>query len=116
MINAREARELAELSSNNIDKRVEAICTEIRKAAELGERFVIPQDKMYHDHDKWLRIEVQPYRHAEFTPMQRLVSKKLDHLGFTVRILVRDIKVGGGLGSMDEPSREEPQHYIEVRW
>lgn len=115
MINARQARELSDLSVTNINKRVEAIGEHIRKAAELGERFVIPQDKMYTESDKWLRVDTQPYRHAEFTPMQKLVSKELDRLGFTVRLLVRTIKVGGGLGSMEE-ARDEPQHYIEVRW
>ncbi|WP_396190649.1 hypothetical protein, partial [Flavobacterium sp.] len=93
LINAREARELSENSNINVMKQVERICKEIRKAAEMGERSLIPIEVM--PHDDWLKIERESFKHADFTPFQNLVRKELVRLMFGVMIRSREIKIGG---------------------
>ena len=113
-INAREARELVESSTKVLEQRVDTVCNAIREQATLGSKELMLYSYMY-GNAKWLEVEKQPYYEPEFTPVQKLVKKELERLGFTVDIHTYDIQIGGGLGD-PEPSRPGVAHAIRVRW
>jgi hypothetical protein len=114
MITAKEARELVEQSDTGVKRRLECIDILVRSAAALGRREVLLKDYLYHS--DWMKVEKNPYRDPEFTPVQRLVKTELEKLGFTVDIHGYPITIGGGLGSMDEEPREGTNYAIRVRW
>lgn len=114
MINARQAREMVEQSSAMMEKRLEQIGEKITEAASLGKSELwLTSALPYH---KEFEVEDKPYYPAEFTPLQRLVKKEMERLGYSFKIEQRDVKIGGGLGSMDEAPREEKRPYIRVTW
>lgn len=114
MINARQAREMVEQSSIVMETRLEQISEKIIEASMLGKRELWLTDALpYH---KEFEVEYQSYRAAEFTPLQRLLAKEMERFGYTVKIEDREVKIGGGLGSLDEPSRMEMHPYIRVTW
>ncbi len=113
LINAREARELVEQSKDVLDKRLEKISDKIREAATLGKRELYLADVIYHD--DWVNVEMKPFYPPEFTPVQRLIEKEMKRLGFTMGIAMREVKVGGGLGSTDE-GKFENHPYILIKW
>ena len=114
MITAKEARELVEQSDATVKKRLDRINAVIRAEASLGKREVLLKDYLYHE--DWMKVEKNPYRDPEFTPVQRLVKVELEKLGFTVDIHGYPITIGGGLGSMDDKPREGTGYAIRVRW
>lgn len=113
LINAREARELVEQSKDVLDKRLEKISEKIREAATLGKRELYLADVIYHD--DWVNVEKKPFYPPEFTPVQRLIEKEMKRLGFTMGIVMREVKVGGGFKSMDE-TKFEDHPYILIKW
>lgn len=114
MINAREARELVELSEAAMTRRLELLGEKITEAAKLGNREIwLTSALPYH---KEFEVEKKPYYPAEFTPLQRLLEKELKRLGFAMKIEDREVKIGGGLGSMDDAPRNEMLPYIKVSW
>jgi len=114
MITAKEARELVEQSESVLQKRLDRISVLIRAEASLGKREVLLKDYLYHE--DWMKVEKNPYRDPEFTPVQRLVKVELEKVGFTVDIHGYPITIGGGLGSMDDKPREGTGYAIKVRW
>ena len=114
MITAKEARELVEQSESVLQKRLDRIFVLIRAEASLGKREVLLKDYLYHE--DWMKVEKNPYRDPDFTPVQRLVKTELEKVGFTVDIHGYPITIGGGLGSMDEEPREGTAYAIRVRW
>ena len=114
MITAKEARELVEQSEASMTRRLNQLGEKIKEAAMLGKRELWLTDALpYH---KEFEVEKKPYYPAEFTPLQRLIEAELKKLGYMMRIEDREVKIGGGLGSMDEPSRLEMHPYIRVTW
>jgi len=114
MITAKEARELVEQSEASMTRRLNQIGEKIKEAAMLGKRELWLTDALpYH---KEFEVEKKPFYPAEFTPLQRLIEAELKKLGYMMRIEDREVKIGGGLGSMDEPSRLEMHPYIRVTW
>jgi type II restriction/modification system DNA methylase subunit YeeA len=114
MITAKEARELVEQSDATVKKRLDRISVLIRAEASLGKREVLLKDYLYHE--DWMKVEKNPYRDPDFTPVQRLVKVELEKVGFTVDIHGYPITIGGGLGSMDDKPREGTGYAIRVRW
>ena len=112
MINAREARELVELSKTKMTARLDVIGKQIETAATLGDRHIYLVDH----YDKAYEVNKDPYRTADLTPLQRLIKKELDRLGFGMIIEEYDIKIGGGLGSLDEPARDGKAYRLKVSW
>ena len=114
MITAKEARELVEQSEISMTRRLNQLGEKIKEAAMLGKRELWLTDALpYH---KEFEVEKKPYYPAEFTPLQRLIEAELKKLGYMMKIEDREVKIGGGLGSMDEPSRLEMHPYIRVTW
>jgi hypothetical protein len=113
MINAREARTLAEESTVQVAKRVERIGENIRKQAELGARELLLKHYLFNE--PWMEIERRPFNAPDYTPIQRLVKKELERVGFTVDIACEMVTIGGGFKSM-EAGHEEEQSFIRVRW
>ena len=114
MINAREARELVEQSLVVMEKRLNQIGEKIKEAATLGKREIwLTTALPYH---KEFEVEYQPYRSAEFTPLQRLIEKELKRLGYEMKIELRETKIGGGFKSLDGESKIEMHPYIKVSW
>jgi hypothetical protein len=114
MITAKEARELVEQSEVAMTRRMDQIGEKIREAAMLGKREMWMTSALpYH---KEFEVEDQPYRFTpEFTPLQRLIEKELSQQGFAMRIVEREVMIGGGLGSMEE-GRQEKRPYLLVTW
>lgn len=114
MITAQEARELVEQSEASMTRRLEQIGEKITEAAKLGKRELWLSSALpYH---KEFEVDKKPYYPAEFTPLQRLIAAELKKLGYMMKIEDRETKIGGGLGSLDEPSRIEMCPYIRVTW
>jgi hypothetical protein len=114
MITAKEARELVEQSDASVKRRLDRISALIRAEASLGRREVLLKDYIYHE--DWMKVEKNPYRDPEFTPVQRLVKTELEKVGFTVDIHGYPITIGGGFKSMDDETREGTGYAIRVRW
>ena len=113
MITAQQARELVEQSEVSMTRRMDQIGEKIQEAAMLGKRELwLASALLYH---KEFEVDYQPYRTPEFTPLQRLIEVELKRQGFTMRIVERDVIVGGGFKSMEE-GREEKRPYILVTW
>lgn len=114
-ITAKEANELVETSNKVLEERVETVCKSIREQAMLGNKELMLYSYKY-GNAKWLEVaESSSYRAPEFSPVQKLVVKALERLGFTVEIHTYDITIGGGFGDPD-PGRPGVAHAIRVRW
>jgi hypothetical protein len=113
-INAQEARQLVEQSKAVLDQRLDKLGEKIREAASLGKRELYPADVLYHD--DWVNIEKKPFYPPELTPVQRLIEKELKRHGFIMVIDTRNIKIGGGLGSMDDEVKYEDHPYMLIKW
>ena len=114
MITARQAREMVEQSSIVMETRLEQISEKIIEASMLGKSELWLTDALPY-HKEFEVVEIS-YRNPEFTPLQRLIKTEMERLGYSFKIEQREIKIGGGLGSLDEPSRLEMLPYIRVTW
>lgn len=113
MITAKEARELVEQSEVSMTRRLNQVGEKITEAAKLGKRELWLIDAL--PYNKEFAVE-DYYGHIDFTPLQRLIEAELKKLGYSMKIIQRETQIGGGLGSMDEPSRMEMRPYIRVSW
>jgi hypothetical protein len=117
-INAREARELVESSAKLLEQRLDMVCEAIRKEATLGSKELLLYPYMFgmFGNASWMVVEKpSAYQSPEMTPVQRLVKKELERLGFTVDIYTYDITLGGGLGD-PEPGRPGKAYAIRICW
>ena len=114
MITARQAREMVEQSSIVMETRLEQISEKIIEASMLGKSELWLTDALPY-HKEFEVVEIS-YRNPEFTPLQRLIKTEMERLGYSFKIEQREIKIGGGLGSLDEPARLEMLPYIRVTW
>jgi hypothetical protein len=115
MINATQARTLAEESEAAINAVVERIGEKIKATAELGGTEIDLEAAM--NYDKKFEVAHEPYRPEEMNSWQKLVAARLKREGFQVAIKQKIVKIGGGFKSMDdEPPREESRPFIQVRW
>jgi hypothetical protein len=117
MITASKARELVELSSVNMDRRLKWIGEKIEQAATLGQN-MIWLDLALPYNTELSKVEESDLRPAEFTHIQRLVRDKLVTFGFNMVIASREVHIGGGLGSMDDAHEVKIKKlpYIKVTW
>ena len=97
-----------------MEKRLDQIGEKIREAATLGKSEIwltsaLPMHKEF-------EVDYQPYRNADFTPLQRLVEKELRRHGFTMKIELRETKIGGGFKSLDGETKIEMHPYLKVTW
>ena len=114
-INAREARELVESSAKLLEQRLETVCEAIRKVATLGTKELLLYPYMF-GNAAWMVVENPGlYGSPEMTPVQKLLKKELERLGFTVGIHTYNITVGGGSGDPD-PGRPGKAYVIRVTW
>lgn len=114
MIRAAEAAAISTLSNSNIERILDRLGEYVEQAAKNGDRRLIPEDRL-HD-ERMFDIDCPAYRVPEFNALQLKVVARLRELGYQVQIKSRKVRVGGGLGSMDEESREGTQHYMEISW
>lgn len=114
MITAKEALELVEQSEASMTRRMDQIGEKIVEAAKLGKRELWLTSALPY-HKEFEVVEIS-YKNPEFTPLQRLIEAELKKLGFSMRIIQREVTIGGGLGSMDEQPRNEMRPYIRVTW
>ena len=114
MITARQAREMVEQSSIVMERRLEQISEKIIEASMLGKSELwLPDALPYHKEFEVVEIS---YRNPEFTPLQHLIKTEMERLGYSFKIVDREVTIGGGLGSMDDAPREEKRPYIRVTW
>ena len=113
MITAKEARDLVEQSEASMTRRLDQLGEKIKEAAMLGKRELWVIDVLYYN--KEFEVNEQAYRTPEFTPLQRLIEAELKRNGFTMRIVEREVTIGGGFKSMEE-GRQEMRPYILVTW
>jgi hypothetical protein len=114
MITAKEARELVEQSEASMTRRLNQIGEKIVEAATLGKRELwLTSALPYHAE---FQVKHEVCRTPEFTPLQRLIETELKKLGYMMKIVDREVTIGGGLGSMDDEPRNEMHPYIRVTW
>lgn len=114
MITAQEARELVEQSETSMARRMDQIGEKIVEAAKLGKRELWLTDALPY-HKEFETVEIS-YRNPEFTPLQRLIEAELKKLGYSMKIIQREVTIGGGFKSMDVESKIEMRPYIRVTW
>lgn len=114
MINAREALELVEQSETSMTRRMDQIGEKIVEAAKLGKRELWLTSALPY-HKEFEVVEIS-YRNPEFTPLQRLIEAELKKLGYSMKIIQREVTIGGGFKSMDVESKIEMRPYIRVTW
>ena len=117
MITAKEARDLVESSSAQIEARLARLDKLIQEAARLGKRNItLHYDGNTHYIGDEFKVKYQPYSTAEFTPLQSLIKAELEKFGYTVKIVLKNVQIGGGLGSMDDEIKHEDHPYIRISW
>ena len=116
MIDAKTARALVAESSHLLQKYLDDLEKVIVREARLGNDCVFPSlttglqfRSLY---DTWQR----PYGSAELTDVQQRIRTQLELLGFRMSFEKREVKVGGGLGSMDDEVTYEDRDYIKISW
>jgi hypothetical protein len=82
MITANQARELVEKSEKLNQKRLDQIGEWIEEAAKLGER----SKPLVYSADPFYEVKKDNFRNPSFTEAQKIVKKKLEELGFSVKI------------------------------
>jgi hypothetical protein len=113
MITAKEALELVEQSEMAMTRRMNQIGERIRETAMLGKRELWMTSAV--PYQKEFEVEENPYQTPVLTPLQRLIEKELSKLGYSMKIVQREVTIGGGLGSIEEP-RQEMRPYIRISW
>lgn len=115
MITAKEARALVETSTAQMADRLEAIEKVITEAATLGKREVWLSDALPYS-DEYKVKDSRYYQSPMLTPVQELIAKELRANGFMFDITLRNVQVGGGLGSMDDEVTHKALPYLRVWW
>lgn len=115
MITAKEARELVEQSEANITWYLERLGAVITEQANLGNKVLYPRHASGCGHDIF-EVEKRPYRAAEMTGIQKKIAERLKTYGYGVTLEEYTVRVGGGLGSMDDEVREEPASRFKIAW
>jgi len=111
MITASEARLLTEEHCKKAEKVVERICEIIKATAREGKDSVLGNKELRNI------TEIQiTNRKIKLTDMQVKIVDKLASLGFVVESTAVKIYIGGGLGSMGEPEREDFEDTIKISW
>jgi hypothetical protein len=116
MINANEARALVEQSAELMEKYIEDLGKVIEWEALLGKSFVFPSNTIGLQFRTIYEVDSEPYRTTELTPLQRLLQAKLKEFGYAMQLEKQEVKIGGGLGSMDDEVRKEMHDYIKISW
>ena len=112
MITAKEARERVESSAAKNQQRWEKIGAMVEIEADLGKNELT----LYPHHDPVYQVSDQPYRQADFTPVQRIIKSGLEQLGYRVAIESFESDASKGFGSMESEPRIVTSYYIVVRW
>lgn len=109
LITANLARELVNESNVNIDKTLNYLCKEIRKAATDGKREFCPPDINFKP--------INPYS-SSFSVFQSKIKCELEKLGFTFEIVViNHPSAPPGLGSNDDEwSKPWSERKIKIGW
>jgi hypothetical protein len=116
MIKATEARTLVEQSAVLLDKYLEDLGKVIEREANLGKSFIFPSSTIGLQFHSLYSTKNEPYQTTELTPLQKLIQAKLLEFGYSMRLETREVKVGGGLGSMDDEVKLEMYDYIKISW
>lgn len=115
LITAKEARELVTLGELNIQRLLSVICDTVRKKASVGQTNIDLQRELY-GYPEFVVQQVS-YRPAEYTPLQLILKKKLEELGFVVTCPFVSVNV---LTHNDDPLedgvRTEKEPHIMVSW
>jgi hypothetical protein len=116
MIDAKTARTLVAESETLIEKYIEDLGKVIEREARLGKSFVFPAKTIGLQFRTLYDVKNEPYRTAEMTGTQKLISERLKKLGFSMWFEKQEVQIGGGLGSMDDEVRHEMHDYIKISW
>jgi hypothetical protein len=116
MIDAKTARTLVAESETLMMKYIEDIGKVIEREARLGKSSVFPSHTTGVQFRSLYDTFTPPYESAEMTGVQKLIKAKLEMLGFSMRFEKQEVKVGGGLGSMDDEVTYEDRDYIKIAW
>ena len=118
MIDAKSARTLVAESETLMEKYLEDMGNAIESLAQLGQSSFIPENnytvnlKFRHI---WAANRIK-YRTTEFTPIQKLLQAKLTMLGYSMKFEKQEVRIGGGLGSMDDEVTYEDWDFIKISW
>jgi hypothetical protein len=116
MIDAKTARTLVAESDTLMVKYLEDIGKVIEREARLGKSFVIPSHTTGIQFRSLYDTCQKPFGSSELTDIQKLIKAKLEMLGFSMRFEKQEVKVGGGLGSMDAEVTYEDRDFIKISW
>ena len=116
MIDAKTARALVAESDTLLEKYLEDIGKVIEREARLGNSCVFPTSTVGLQFRELYEVKHEDYRPSEMTGVQKLIKAKLEMLGFSMRFEKQEVKVGGGLGSMDDEVFYESRDYIKIAW
>lgn len=93
-LTAAQAREITEQSDATHDKILADISVEVQRMAETGKTSLeLYSGSFAYLANEFFKIKKEPYRSAEFTLKQQAVVKKLNELGYQVKIVDLDIRV-----------------------
>lgn len=111
MITAQEARLLTEERCKKAERVVERICQIIKASAQEGNDSILGNKELRNVAEIQITDRVIP-----LTDMQVKIVDKLRSLGFVVEPTGVKIYIGGGLGSMGEPEREDFEDTVKISW
>ena len=117
MKTAKEPRELVEASDVMLEHYLTDLESALIALAKNGKTSFIPENDYtvtMQNRSIWemQQDRLQPTR----TPLQERLAKKLQALGYRVEFQPMRVKVGGGLGSMDDEVTYEMRSYIKISW
>jgi hypothetical protein len=114
MINAKEAKRLADEAENNVVNHCEKISVAIEKAAREGAH-TIKLDNVFH-FEPLYKVEKKPFYSPTFTSFQQKIKDKLTSEGFVVKIVSVQHDGRGGLGCMDDEPHPYTSFHIQIGW
>ena len=116
LISAKEARALVEQSAVLMEKYLDDLGKVIEREARLGKSFVFPTHTIGLQFRTIYETNKEQFRATELTSLQRLIQAELKKHGYMMSLEAQEVKIGGGLGSMDDEVKYEMRDYIKISW
>jgi len=117
LILAKDARLLVEQSASLMLQYLDDLGAVIEREAKLGKSFVLPISTIGLRFRTIYDVEHIQYHTSEMTPLQKLIAAELNKAGYTMKLDLQTVQIGGGLCSMgDDEVKHEKRSYIKISW